>query len=214
MITETLSTLKIHKLSQEQYDRELAAGTLDDNALYLTDDEGGNIDVDLEGYVQYEEVNEYTEETNVINAESINGLSEYINNELANIINAIAPLLVSTTPIADGDNAIAIGNSSIVSVGDGGIAIGYNASTSDVANCIALGSNSTVIEDNVVDTDTVGVLSVGSSSNTRRIINVSDPINDQDVSTKAYVDSRITISTVEPTADDGNDGDIWIVYEI
>ena len=36
MITENISTLKIHKLTQEQYDRELAAGNIDENALYLT----------------------------------------------------------------------------------------------------------------------------------------------------------------------------------
>lgn len=36
MITENLSTLKINKLTQEQYDRELAAGRIDENALYLT----------------------------------------------------------------------------------------------------------------------------------------------------------------------------------
>lgn len=39
MITENLSTLKIHKLTQEQYDRELAAGRIDQSALYLTPDE-------------------------------------------------------------------------------------------------------------------------------------------------------------------------------
>ena len=39
MITENLSTLKIHKLTQEQYDRELAAGNIDANALYLTPEE-------------------------------------------------------------------------------------------------------------------------------------------------------------------------------
>ena len=36
MITENLSTLKIHKLTQAQYDRELAAGNLDEHAIYLT----------------------------------------------------------------------------------------------------------------------------------------------------------------------------------
>lgn len=40
MITENLSTLKIHKLTQAQYDREFAAGRIDENALYLTPDEG------------------------------------------------------------------------------------------------------------------------------------------------------------------------------
>lgn len=39
MITENISTLKIHRLTQEQYDRELAAGNIDKNAIYLTPDE-------------------------------------------------------------------------------------------------------------------------------------------------------------------------------
>ena len=36
METKNLSTLKIHKLSQEQYLRELEAGNIDEYALYLT----------------------------------------------------------------------------------------------------------------------------------------------------------------------------------
>ena len=36
MITENLSTLKIHKLTQEQYDRAAAEGNLETDALYLT----------------------------------------------------------------------------------------------------------------------------------------------------------------------------------
>ena len=39
MITENLSTLKIHKLTQAQYERELEAGRIDESALYLTPDE-------------------------------------------------------------------------------------------------------------------------------------------------------------------------------
>ncbi len=54
MITENLSTLKIHKLTQAQYEREVANGTIDENALYLTPDE----DVDLSGYVTIEQLNE------------------------------------------------------------------------------------------------------------------------------------------------------------
>jgi hypothetical protein len=34
-----LETLKIHKMSQEQYKRELEAGRIDENAIYLTPDE-------------------------------------------------------------------------------------------------------------------------------------------------------------------------------
>ena len=43
MITENVSTLKIHKLTQAQYDRELEAGNLDETALYLTPDESESI---------------------------------------------------------------------------------------------------------------------------------------------------------------------------
>lgn len=52
MITENLSTLKIHKLTQAQYDRELAAGNIDENALYLTPDE----EIDLSGYATIEQL--------------------------------------------------------------------------------------------------------------------------------------------------------------
>ena len=54
MITENLSTLKIHKLTQAQYDRELAAGNIDENALYLTPDE----EIDLSGYATVEQLDE------------------------------------------------------------------------------------------------------------------------------------------------------------
>lgn len=40
MITEVVSTLKIHKLTQEQYEREREADRLEGNAIYLTPDEG------------------------------------------------------------------------------------------------------------------------------------------------------------------------------
>lgn len=53
MQTENVSTLKIHKLTQAQYDRELAAGNLDENAIYLTPDE----EIDLSSYATKEEVN-------------------------------------------------------------------------------------------------------------------------------------------------------------
>ena len=48
MIVENISTLKIHKLTQEQYDRELAAGNIDQNAIYLTPDKG----IDLSEYAK------------------------------------------------------------------------------------------------------------------------------------------------------------------
>lgn len=52
MNTQNLSTLKIHKLTQDQYDRELAAGNIDENALYLTPNE----EIDLTPYATKEEL--------------------------------------------------------------------------------------------------------------------------------------------------------------
>jgi hypothetical protein len=43
--TTNLSTLKINKLTQAQYDRELAAGNIDANALYLTPDEALDLSI-------------------------------------------------------------------------------------------------------------------------------------------------------------------------
>lgn len=40
MIIEKISNLKINKLSEAQYERELAAGNINENELYLTPDEG------------------------------------------------------------------------------------------------------------------------------------------------------------------------------
>ena len=56
MITNNVSTLKIHKLTQEQYDRELAAGRIDENAIYLTPDE--ELDLSAYEFITVEDVDE------------------------------------------------------------------------------------------------------------------------------------------------------------
>jgi hypothetical protein len=59
MFTENLSTLKIHKLTKAQYERELAAGNIDENALYLTPDDENSGGTQLykhtidDGFVSY-----------------------------------------------------------------------------------------------------------------------------------------------------------------
>lgn len=53
METKNVSNLKIHKLSKAQYERELAAGNIDEYALYLTPDE----EIDLSPYATKEELN-------------------------------------------------------------------------------------------------------------------------------------------------------------
>ena len=52
MITKDLNTLNIHKLSKEQYEHELAAGTIDEDALYITPyDDGTAVGKSMEGLV-------------------------------------------------------------------------------------------------------------------------------------------------------------------
>lgn len=53
MITENVSTLKIHKLTQAQYERELGNGNIDETALYLTPDE----EIDMSLYATVEQLN-------------------------------------------------------------------------------------------------------------------------------------------------------------
>lgn len=53
MQTKNLSTLKIHKLSKAQYERELANDSIDENAIYLTPNE----EIDLSPYATKEELN-------------------------------------------------------------------------------------------------------------------------------------------------------------
>lgn len=52
MITENLSTLKIHKLSKQQYQRELEAGNIDESAIYLTPVE----QINLSNYVTQDDL--------------------------------------------------------------------------------------------------------------------------------------------------------------
>ena len=82
MIYENVSTLQIHKLTQEQYDRELAAGRIDENAIYLTPDE----EIDFSGYATEEYVDAATKD---LKDELLGGAGEAIDTlkELADLIN-------------------------------------------------------------------------------------------------------------------------------
>ena len=80
MITENLSTLKIHKLTQAQYDRELAAGNIDENALYLTPDE----EIDLSLYATIEQMNEKSDKTHTHEIEDVNNLQTSLDELLQN----------------------------------------------------------------------------------------------------------------------------------
>lgn len=53
MQTEDLLVLKIHKLTQEQYDRTSNAGMLDANALYLTPNMDSIVEQSIQGRTKY-----------------------------------------------------------------------------------------------------------------------------------------------------------------
>lgn len=74
MITENLSTLKIHRLTQEQYDRELAAGNLDPNAMYLTPDK----EIDLTSYATIEQLDTKADLKHDHEVAEVNGLQGLI----------------------------------------------------------------------------------------------------------------------------------------
>ena len=67
---EDISTLKIHKLTQEQYDEQLANGTIDENAIYLTPNE----EVDLSVYATVEQLGTKADTEHNHNISDINNL--------------------------------------------------------------------------------------------------------------------------------------------
>lgn len=77
MITENVSTLKIHKLTQAQYERELEAGRIDENALYLTPDE----EIDLSPYATIEQMNGKADEEHYHAVSDITGLDNFASKE-------------------------------------------------------------------------------------------------------------------------------------
>jgi hypothetical protein len=82
LITENLSTLKIHKLTKEQYERELEAGNLDANALYLTPDE----ETDLSGYATVEQLNTKADTEHTHTTSDITDFQETLNTAIDNAI--------------------------------------------------------------------------------------------------------------------------------
>lgn len=107
---------------------------------------------------------------------------------------------------------IAIGASSNATGGSPGIALGIGARVSAI-NTIAIGNGA---ETTANDSVAIGsnsecteeyTISVGGSFGKRRIVNVTDPTNPQDVATKNYIDNRILTNAlaIYVNATSGND---------
>ena len=94
MITKNLQTLKINKLTQEQYDTALANGTINDNELYMTPDDN---ELDTTLFLRVSDVGSAVD-INPINADTLGGnaasafLTQTDKNELNSAISAKAPL--------------------------------------------------------------------------------------------------------------------------
>jgi hypothetical protein len=76
---ENLSTLKIHKLTQAQYERELAAGRIDENALYMTPDE----EVDMSIYATVDQLNDKADKAHTHKIDDVTNLQQSLDKMLA-----------------------------------------------------------------------------------------------------------------------------------
>lgn len=102
MITENLSTLKIHKLTQEQYDNAVAAGNIDASALYLTPDEDlSKFETKVDATSKLDEAKTYTDEQIVAipYAGKKRILSGYSASATLSVINSSATTFLLTKPI-------------------------------------------------------------------------------------------------------------------
>ena len=87
MLTENLSTLKINRLTQEQYDAALTNGSINANELYLTPDDN---ELDTSAFLRVTDVGSAVD-INPINADTLQGKSaNYF--ATASALNAKAPL--------------------------------------------------------------------------------------------------------------------------
>ena len=87
-----LSTLKIHKLSKEQYERELAAGRIDENALYLTPDEETGSDPEAVKYV----AQALTPEQQTQARDNIGAVDEYYVDTMVSNLDFLRPNMLPT----------------------------------------------------------------------------------------------------------------------
>ena len=126
MITENVSTLKIHKLSQTQYDRALAAGNIAENEIYLTPDD-----------------------TNVMSSNNPVGTGSFSLNRADNSVIGDFSVAMGDYTTASGVSSVAMGMNTKAS-GDNSFAIGESTKASGYASC-AEGCQTSATNDTAVE---------------------------------------------------------------
>lgn len=114
MITENLSTLKIHKMSREQYERELAAGRIDEHALYITPDE----ELDLSGYATKEGLAE-TAAATLASAKEYTDAKDTAMDARVAAIEAKPAMGLTAEQIAEHDRAVGVADTAVQTVAAG-----------------------------------------------------------------------------------------------
>lgn len=156
MITENLSTLKINKLTQEQYEAALAAGTINENELYMTPDDN---ELDTTQFLRVSDEGSAVDEI-PINADTLGGKT--------------ASDFVQSTDVVD------------------------SLTSTDATKPLSAKQGKAL-------QDTKAPLASPTFTGTPK---VSANTN----YTTAQI-RNVIFSTADPTASDGNNGDIWIKYK-
>lgn len=184
METTNVSTLQIHKLTKAQYDRELAAGNIDENALYLTPDE----EIDLSGYATKDEVNAKADSNHEhtisdvadlqsaldAKSDSTHTHSEYVNqNAFSKVVidsttieadtttdtlTLAAGSNITLTPDASGDKVTIAATDTVYTHPSSGVTAGtYKSITVDAQGHVTAGTNPTTLAGyGITDAETKG----------------------------------------------------------
>ena len=114
MITENLSTLKINRLTQEQYDTALTNGSINANELYLTPDDN---ELDTSAFLRVTDVGSAVD-INPINADTLQGKSASYFATASNISTINGSLNTINSDISTINGSLNTINSNISTIND------------------------------------------------------------------------------------------------
>ena len=196
MLTENLSTLKINRLTQEQYDAALTNGSINANELYLTPDDN---ELDTSAFLRVTDVGSAVD-INPINADTLQGKSasyfatasnvSTINNSLNKINSNISSINGSLNTL-DSDISTINGSLNTINSDISTINSSLNTINSDISTInSSLSAKAPLASPSFTGTAKVAE---GTDYTTAKLRN-------------------ITLSTADPSG--GSNGDVWIKYTV